>query len=103
MQRQAEAARERGRLLHQLPRHRERGAGATASCTRARALLVELAREPLGVGEHGVEVLDGARRAEAAVRLAEVHRAARGDDADAELARRLHLRLDEPGPPRGKT
>ena len=34
---------------------------------------------------------------EAAVGDAEVHRAARGDDADAELPGRLHLGLDEPG------
>ena len=31
-------------------------------------------------------------------RLAEVHRAARGDDPHAELSGRLHLRLPEPGP-----
>ena len=35
-------------------------------------------------------------RRQAAVGDAEVHRASRGDDADAELARRLHLRLDQP-------
>ena len=34
-----------------------------------------------------------------AVRHAEVHRAARGDDPDAELARRLHLGLDQAGAP----
>ena len=38
---------------------------------------------------------DGVRR-QAALRLAQVHRAARSDDADAELAGRLHLRLDDP-------
>ena len=73
--------------------------GATAICTRAPGPgLVQLRREPLGVGEHGVDVLDELVRREAAVRDAEIHRAARGDDAHAELARRLHLRLDEAGP-----
>ena len=59
--------------------------------------------EPLGLGEHRVEVLDELVGREAAVRDAEIHRAARGDDPHAELARRLHLRLDDPPRPRGKT
>ena len=46
-----------------------------------------------------VEVLDELVGRKAAVRLAEIHRATRRDDADPELARRLHLRLDEPGTP----
>ena len=73
--------------------------GATAICTRAPcARLVQLADEALGVREHGVEVLDELVGREPAVRDAEVHRAARGDDPHAELAGRLHLRLDEAGP-----
>ena len=72
--------------------------GATAICTRAPgSRLVQLGDEALGVGEHRVDVLDELVRREAAVGDAEVHRAARGDDPHAELARRLHLGLDEPG------
>ena len=71
--------------------------GATAIWTRRpRAGLVQLADEPFGVRENGVDVLDELVGREPAVRGAEVHRAARGDDADADLARRLHLRLDQP-------
>ena len=72
--------------------------GATAICTRAPGPgLVQLAGEPLGVREHGVDLLDELVRRQPAVGDAEVHRAARGDEAAAELRRRLHLRLDEPG------
>ena len=74
--------------------------GATAIWTRAPGpVLVQLGDEPLGVGEHRVDVLDELVGREPAVGLAEVHRAARGDDPDAELARRLHLGLDQAGPP----
>ncbi len=70
--------------------------GATAICTRAPGPgLVQLADEPLGVRENGVDVLDELVGREPAVRGAEIHRAARGDDADADLARCLHLRLDQ--------
>ena len=55
--------------------------------------------EPLGLGEHGVELLDELVGWETAVETPEIHRAARCDDAHAELARRLHLGLDQPVPP----
>ena len=71
--------------------------GATAIWTRAPgAGLVQRRRQPLGVREHGIEVLDQLVRREAAVRLAEVHRAARRDQPQPELSRRLHFRLDQP-------
>ncbi len=93
---QAEAACELGRLRHQSLRHRERRARRDGDLhARARAGLVQLADEPLGVRENRVDVLDELVGREPAVRVAEVHRAARGDDADADLARRLHLRLDQ--------
>ena len=60
--------------------------------------LVECVHEPLGVREHVVELLHELVRREAAVRRAEIHRAARGDDANPELARGLHLGLDQPFP-----
>ena len=98
VQRQPEAACERRRLLHQASGDRERGAGRHRDLDAgAGARLVQLGRQPLGVGEHGVELLDQLVGREAAVGDAEVHRAARGDDADAELPRCLHLGLDETG------
>ena len=51
--------------------------------------------EPLGLGQHLVGILDELVRWQAAVGFAEVHRAARGDQPHAQLARRGHLRLDE--------
>ena len=74
--------------------------GATATCTQPSPSCER--GEPLRVGEHGVELFDERVRRQPALRLAEVHRAARGDDADAELARRAHLRLDEPARPARK-
>ena len=71
--------------------------GATAICTRAPgSALVQRADEALRLGEHRVELLDELVGRQAAARRAEVHRAAGGDDPDAELARRLHLGLDQP-------
>ena len=70
--------------------------GATASCTLAPwPGLVQQRGEALGLREHRVEVLDQLVGRKAAVGDAEIHRAARGDDAHAELARRLHLGLDQ--------
>ena len=74
--------------------------GATAICTRAPGPgSWSSAIEPLGVREHRVDVLDELVGREPAGGLAEVHRAPRGDDPHAELPRRLHLGLDEPGAP----
>src|SRR5205085_6482722 len=61
---------------------------------RARSGLVQRG-EPFRVREHGVELLDEPIGRQAAVRLTEVHRAARGDDSDAELTRGLERRLDQ--------
>ena len=97
VQREAEPARERRRLLHQAAGDRERRARRDGQLhAGAGAGLVQQRREPLGLGEHRVELLDELVRREAAVGDAEVHRAARGDDPHADLARRLHLRLDQP-------
>ena len=98
VQRKPEPPGELRRLGHQLSGHGERRARRDRDLhARARPGLVQLADEALGVGEHGVDVLDELVRREAAVRDAEVHRAAGGDDPHAELARGLHLGLDEPG------
>ena len=95
---QAEAASELGRLGHQPARDGERRARRDRDLDpRARARLVQLADEALGVGEHRVDVLDELVGRQPAVGDAEVHRAARRDEPAAELGRRLHLRLDEPG------
>ena len=93
---QPEAPRELGGLPHQPLRDRERRAGRDDDLRpRAGAGLVE-GEKALRVGEHLVGVLDEVVRRQAAVGLAHVHRAARGDEPDAELARSLDLRLDEP-------
>ena len=93
---QPEAPRELGGLAHQPLRDRERRAGRDDDLRpRARAGLVE-GEKALRVGEHLVGVLDEVVGRQAAVGLADVHRAARGDEPDAELARSLDLRLDEP-------
>ena len=82
VQLQAEAPRELGRLRHQAAGDRERRAGRDRDLdSRARAGLVQLAGEALGVGEHGVDLLDELVGRQAAVGGAEVHRAAGGDDA----------------------
>ena len=73
--------------------------GATAIWTRAPGpVSCRLAGEPLGVGEHGVDVLDELVWRQAAVGDAEIHRPAGGNEAAAELTSRLHLRLDETRP-----
>ena len=77
-------------LLHQPSGDGERRAGRDGDLhARAGAVLVVRGVEPLRLGEHRVELLDQLVRRKPAVRHAEVHRAARGDEADAELARRL--------------
>ena len=53
--------------------------------------------ESLGVREDVVDRFDERVGRQAAVRLAEVHRPARGDDAHAELLRGANLRLDQAG------
>ena len=94
VQPEAEAAGERGRLLHQPRRDGERRAGRDDDLRRR---AVDEPGEPLGVGEHVVDLLDEVVGRKAAVRDAEVHGAARGDDPDAELRGRAELRLDEAG------
>ena len=66
--------------------------GATTICAIAPSTS---AGEALGVGEDVVDLLDEVVGRQAAVGDAEVHRAARGDDADAELGGRAQLGLDE--------
>ena len=91
---QTEPAREVGGLAHELPGHRERRARRDGDL-HPRA--VRELRGLLGRGEHVVAVLHDRVGRQAAVRLAEVHRAARRNDAHAELARRADLRLEQPG------
>ena len=94
---QPEPAGERGRLLHQPAGDRERRARRDRELhAGSRAGLVQQRCEALRLGEHGVELLDELVGRKAAVGLAEIHRAARGDDPHADLARRLHLGLDQP-------
>ncbi len=100
VQRQPEPPRELGRLLHQAARDRERRA------RRDGELPVAVARRASRSvsASTSSSVLDERVGRQAAVRLAEVHRAARGDEPHAELARR---RSSPPRsgrrPPRGKT
>ena len=95
VQPQPEPARQRGRLRHQSLGGGERRAGRDRDLRPgARPFLVE-GEEALRVGEGRVQVLDEVVRREAALRLADIHRPARGDDAEAELARRLDLGLHQ--------
>ena len=56
---------------------------------------MQLTDESFRVRENGVDVLDQLVGRKPAVRGAEIHGAARGDDADPDLACRLHLRLEQ--------
>ena len=96
VQPQAEAPRERGRLLHQLTRDRERRARRDGDLQQ---VAVGQRGDALGVGQDLVERLDQRVGRQAAVRGAEIHRAARGDEAQAELARRLQLGLEDAAAP----
>jgi hypothetical protein len=96
VKRQPEPSCECSRLLHQAPGDRERRAGSDRDLdTRACARLVESAGQALGLGEHRVELLHEVVGREAAVGLPEIHRSARCDDAEAELAGGLDLGLDQ--------
>ena len=92
-----QAPRERGGLLHQAAGDGEGRARRDSDLdARARARLVQGAVEPLRLGQYGVDLLHELVRGKPAVRHAEVHRAARRDDADPELSRGLHLGLEDP-------
>ncbi len=95
VQSEAQSARKLRRLRHQPLRDGE-GRARRDDDLRPRAgpFFVER-EEAFGVGEHRVQVLHEVVRRQAALRLAHVHRAARGDDPDSELASRLDLGLDE--------
>ena len=95
-----QAPRERGGLLHQAAGDGEGRARRDSDLdARARARLVQGAVEPLRLGQYGVDLLHELVRGKPTVRHAEVHRAARRDDADPELSRGLHLGLEDPLPP----
>ena len=97
VEREPEAPRERGRLLHQPSGDRERRARCDGDLhARARPRLVERRVESLRLGQHRVELLDELVGRQAAVRRPEIHRPARGNDADSELARRLDLCFEDP-------
>ena len=57
---------------------------------------MQLADEPLGVGQHGVDLLDELVWRQASVRDSEIHGAAGGDDSHTELPCGLNLGLDQP-------
>ena len=83
-------------LGHQALRDRERRAGRDGDLDACvRACLVQLADEALCIREDRVDVLDELVGREAAVGDAEVHRAPRRHDPDAELTGSLDFRLDE--------
>ena len=94
---QPQPARELGRLRHQPLRDGERRAGSNRDLRPGAGPRLVEREQALRVGEHRVHLLDEVVRREPAVGLAHVHRPARGDDADAELARGLDLRLDQAG------
>ena len=99
VQPQVELARQRRRLGHQPLRHGEGRAGRDGDLRPgAGPLLVERV-QALRVGQHRVHVLDKAVGREPSIGLAYVHGAARGDDADAQLARGLDLGLHQAGAP----
>ena len=56
---------------------------------------MQRAGESLSLREHGIELLDELVGWQPAVRDTEIHRPARGDDADADLPGGLHLGLDQ--------
>ena len=97
MELEAELPGERSRLAHQVAGHREGRARRDRELdTRAR-LAPRAAPASRSVSSRMASiVLDERVGREAALRLAEIHRAARGDEADAELAGGLELRLDQP-------
>ena len=98
VQRKPELPGELRGLGHQGLRHRERRARRDCDLdARVRAVLVQLGDEAFRVRENGVDVLHELVRRQAAVGHAEVHRATRRDDANAQLAGGLHLRLDQAG------
>jgi hypothetical protein len=80
----AEPTRELRRLAHQPPSHREGRTRRDRDLDEA--VVVLQSGEALGLGEHVVDLLDECVGRQAAVGLAEVHRSARRDDANAELA-----------------
>ena len=87
VQPQAEAACERRGLPLSSARNENGEHGANRDLDEAaRPGLCSRGVEPLGVASTASMLLDEVARREAAPRHAEVHRAARGDDADSELA-----------------
>ena len=89
-----EAPRQLRRFRHQPAGDRERRARRDRELDAGSGALLVQPGQPFGVHEHGVELLDKAVGRQAAVRLAEIHRASRGDDSDAELTSCLELGLD---------
>ena len=101
VQLQAEPPRERGRLLHQPRRDRERRARRDRDLTRSPSASAASRSVSARIAS---SVLDERVGRQAALGLAEVHRAARGDDAHAELARGARPRPRRArASPRGKT
>src|SRR6266511_1450155 len=92
VQAEAEPARELCRFGHQLTGDREGGAGRHGDVDLC---AVREGSRLFGGGEGLVAFLDDPVRREAAVGFAEVHRAARGEDAHAELASGADLRLEQ--------
>ena len=100
MQPQLQLAGEGRGLRHQPLGDREGRAGRDRDLRpRPGPGLVER-EEALRVRKDGIHVLDEVVGREPALGLADVHRPARGDEAHAELPRRLDLGLDEAGAPR---
>ena len=96
MQHEAVAAGERRRLLHQPARHGEGRARRDSDLdVGAGPGLVQRAYEAFGLGEDSVDLLHQLVGRKATVGDAEVHRAARRDESQAQLAGRLHFRLDQ--------
>ena len=88
-----EPARLLRRLGHQPLRHRERRARRGDDLHEAVLVLSAAARSMSA--RIVVQLLDDRVGRQAALRRAEVHRAARGDDPQAELARRAQLRVED--------
>ena len=92
MEPEAEPPGEHGGLLHQTSRDRE---GRARRDHELGHVAVGERGQPLGVCEHIVDPLDQVVGREPAVGDAEIHRAARRDQTDAETGRGAQLGLDE--------
>ena len=96
VQAHAMCARERRRLAHQIAADAERRARRDRDIDhRAECAVVERADDALGVAQDRVLALDQRIRRQSALRLADAHAAAAGDEAHPDLVRRLDAVVEQ--------